>query len=289
MAKRACKREVRSVFKRFRKDLRELRKHRRKARFQKNWLPKIVEILKPSLLEALSKINIGGDEAKSGLRECKAKGDRECVPINQVNNADLLLTFMELYLNGMLAPHLATAFRLAHDQMWLYIDKLTAPKKDGITMVLAMQKATFLIPVFNRVWDIVRFIVNTATSTVFSTIRDNLQALVVAGVMKALTPVVHAALDKQENVDKDALAIEMDQTVAKAERDSLNMGASGLQSQASTEAQGAEESAEEAVDSIEDDAEDDEESEEDDIEDEQEEDAEDEREDDTDDQDLKWN
>merc|ERR1711907_355477 len=65
---------------------------RRKAKFQLKVLPKIVLMLKPSLLSAMSQMDMG-DGAEGGFRACKADGEKECVPVDKIGVPDLLLNF----------------------------------------------------------------------------------------------------------------------------------------------------------------------------------------------------
>merc|ERR1719333_768029 len=62
-AKRRAKKAAKEDFKNVRKSFRDYKRQLRKAKFHKNILPKVIVLLKPELLKALSSVDMSKDNS----------------------------------------------------------------------------------------------------------------------------------------------------------------------------------------------------------------------------------
>merc|ERR1711998_306302 len=158
------------------------KKQLRKAKFQLKVLPKIVLMLKPSLLSALSQMDMG-DGAEGGFRACKADGVKECVPVDKIGAPDLLLNFAEVNLHATLRPILYKLFEKIQDTIWAVVDPIYESAKTSlITSVGSIPiVGGALAGVVNAVCTIIYKIVKMGVGTALSMARKALQKALVSG------------------------------------------------------------------------------------------------------------
>jgi len=190
-AKRNCREKARDLYKKVRSEVKDYKKQLRKAKFQLKVLPKIVLMLKPSLLSAMSQMDMG-DGAEGGFRACKADGVKKCVPVDKIGAPDLLLNFARVNLHATLWPILYKLFEKIQDTIWAVVDPIYESAKTSlITSVGSIPiVGGALAGVVNAVCTIIYKIVKMGVGTALGMVRKALQKAIVSGVMMALTPVV---------------------------------------------------------------------------------------------------
>lgn len=146
------KREVKDEFLETRDKYRNLKKDLRKAKFQKNFLPKIIKAMKPHLLEALENVDM-----TEGL-----EGPLSDVPIDEITVPALLQNFMEVSLNAQLSPKLEELRDKVLKKIWDFVK----PLYDAIKS--AMQTLVGSIPLIGGVFSV-------AIGFLIDALYDNLQ------------------------------------------------------------------------------------------------------------------
>jgi len=174
-----------------RKEVRGYRKQLRKARFQQKVLPEIVMILKPSLLSAMSQMDMG-DGAEGAFRACKADGEKDCVPVDKINIVSLLLNFAEVNLQATLWPHLYELFKKIEEKIWDVVDPIQESTKASLIASVGSIPIVggALASVVSAVCTVIYKIVKIGVGVALGMVRKALQNLIVKGVMVALTPVI---------------------------------------------------------------------------------------------------
>lgn len=151
-ARVVLKREVKDEFLETRDKYRNLKKDLRKAKFQKNLLPKIIKAMKPHLLEALENVDM-----TEGL-----EGPLSDVPIDEITVPALLQNFMEVSLNAQLSPKLEELRDKVLKKIWDFVK----PLYDAIKS--AMQTLVGSIPLIGGVFSV-------AIGFLIDALYDNLQ------------------------------------------------------------------------------------------------------------------
>mmetsp|Transcript_81413 Transcript_81413/g.154551 ORF Transcript_81413/g.154551 Transcript_81413/m.154551 type:complete len:514 (+) Transcript_81413:91-1632(+) len=119
-AKRKAKKAAKEDFKAIRRTFRDFKKQRNKAFFQFTILPKIIMLLKPSLLSAMTQIDMGNG-ASGMLRDCTLESPDDCTPLDQIGTAELLKNYMELSLHKQLWPKLLKVFTKIKEKLWKFV------------------------------------------------------------------------------------------------------------------------------------------------------------------------
>merc|ERR1711907_396115 len=204
-AKRNCREKARDLYKKVRSEVKDYKKQLRKAKFQLKVLPKIVLMLKPSLLSAMSQMDMG-DGAEGGFRACKADGEKECVPVDKIGVPDLLLNFAEVNLHATLWPLLYKLFEKIQDKIWAVVDPIYQSAKTSLIASVGSIPIVggALAAVVGAVCTIIYKIVQMGVGSALGMARKALQKALVSGVMMALTPVIKGMF-KSGKVDANAL------------------------------------------------------------------------------------
>jgi hypothetical protein len=144
-AKSKAKLTAKHVYKTTRLKFRDHKKQLRKAKFEKNILPKIIMLLKPALLKGLQDFDMS-DGDSGALRSCAlSSADAACVPLDQIGSAvdavALLRNYMTVSLNAVLSPTLTVVIDKILDKIWKLVGKVVDSIKSSI------QTAVGTIPV----------------------------------------------------------------------------------------------------------------------------------------------
>merc|ERR1711907_806405 len=214
-AKRNCREKARDLYKKVRSEVKDYKKQLRKAKFQLKVLPKIVLMLKPSLLSAMSQMDMG-DGAEGGFRACKADGEKECVPVDKIGVPDLLLNFAEVNLHATLWPLLYKLFEKIQDKIWAVVDPIYQSAKTSLIASVGSIPIVggALAAVVGAVCTIIYKIVQMGVGSALGMARKALQKALVSGVMMALTPVIKGMFESGK-VDANALEREANMAAKK--------------------------------------------------------------------------
>lgn len=153
------KRELKNELLETRDKYRSLKKELRKAKIQKNWLPKIIRAMKPKLIEALEDVDMS-----EGL-----EGPLSDVPIAQITLPDLLQNYMEVSLNAQLSPQLVQLCNRILTSVWNFVK----PAYDAIKS--AMQTLVGSVPVVGGVLSVaIGFLIDTLYGYLNKGVKDAL-------------------------------------------------------------------------------------------------------------------
>jgi len=177
-ARVTLKREVKNEFLETRDKYRNLKKDLRKAKFQKNFLPKIIKAMKPQLLEALENVDM-----TEGL-----EGPLSDVPIDQITVPALLQNFMEVSLNAQLSPKLEELRDKVLKKIWDFVK----PLYDAIKS--AMQTLVGSIPLVGGVFSVaIGFLIEAlydylkdGVKDALDKVRKDLQGRLVSAIVNAV-------------------------------------------------------------------------------------------------------
>jgi hypothetical protein len=192
-ARRKAKRAAKDEYKQVRMGLRDYKRQLRTAKFQRNVLPKIMQMLKPSLLDALTKTDM--NEASVGmLVSCPpfdpltGNQNTGCVPLEQIGMVDLLRNYMTVELNALMYPGLHKVFKKILDGIW----KLVKPVVDSIRSSITL--AVGSIPVVGGalavavglLMDALYYALKSGVGSAFDDLREQLQGHLVELIVDAV-------------------------------------------------------------------------------------------------------
>lgn len=254
-AKRLAKRAVKEDFKNIRKDFRDRKKELRKAKFQKNVLPKIILLLKPELLKALGGVDMN-DDSSGQLKTCEHALTQEqtidCVPLAEINLEELLKNYMNVQLHGQMKDHFEKVFKAIKTFIWKIFD----PAKDGVKNSLVAAVGT--IPVVGGalavavgvLMELIYKAIKYGVESSLDKVSKVLQGELVQGMVNAVFATGLFTTDALEDSTRsEALASELKKTGAAAQKaieastqKQIKDEATNAQEEAQKEAEGAESS-----------------------------------------------
>jgi hypothetical protein len=252
MARDACKGEYKVV----RSSVREYKKELRKAKFMQNILPKIILLLKPPLLAALSEMDMG-EGGTALLRVCTEEQEGFCIPLDQIRTVDLLKKYITIELNAVVWPYLYTKFKdMISPKVWQLVD----PAKDTIKTSLVTAIGTIpivggmLAAAIGMLMEALYTAAKNGVEKAFDKMMGQLQVQLVTAIVDGVFATGLFTDERLQDLTRTAELISGMQTVADAAQKLAEMASqTQLTSQANAVKALAEEKAAEAESSIQED------------------------------------
>jgi len=186
-ARRRAKAAAKEKYKQIRSDFRGYKKELRKAKFQKNILPKIITALKPSLLDAIAQVDMG-DGAEGMLRGCTLTDTEDCIPLAEIGTEHLLRDYMATKLHATLFPKLYNLFAKIKKKIFdfakPYMDSIKSSIVTAVGTIPVVGGA--LAAAVNVLIEVLYYAVKYGIGSALSNVRTLLQNTIVTGVVEAV-------------------------------------------------------------------------------------------------------